>query len=64
VSAFREAARACMEADLVCRCGAENIPGKPPDITLDDALSDRAGCSVCGRYGPIASFTRKAESRQ
>jgi hypothetical protein len=55
VSNFRVAARALLESDLRCRCGEENIPGKPAAIQIDDD-GVNAGCRTCGHYGPIARF--------
>ncbi len=59
VSAFHDAVRQMQQADLVCQCGAMNIPGKPAVILIEPGDEERAGCCVCGRYGPLKVFRRK-----
>ena len=56
MSDFYDALRAQYEPHLVCRCGAENIPGKPPVIHMEGT---HAGCEQCGRYANFELFLRK-----
>lgn len=50
--------RQIVEAELVCPCGAENVPSRPPVIRIEADNDTTAGCSVCGRYGPVLAFMR------
>jgi hypothetical protein len=60
VSAFREAVRAQLLAEVECwKCGARNLPA-PASPTIDvDLACDSACCTTCGAYGPIAKFKPK-----
>lgn len=60
MSNFYEALKAQYEPQFVCRCGAENVHGRPTVIRME---GEHAGCEQCGRYGKFELFVRKEQGR-